>query len=159
MDGIVGGSLCPAPFIDSGQFNDSLGCKPFLGTSLLTFALTSLPIDLEGRLCQKITKDVQCCLPCPVTEWIYADSFHRITVLVEWAACLSVLCCMFLMVSWAILPVAETKRHYLTVCLTAGVLLMSVSSFCRGYKGTKSFYLTVTAWFCRTFGSKPARMF
>jgi hypothetical protein len=84
-------------------------------------------IDIDGRLCQKIAEDLKCCLPCPMTDWIYPDSFNTITMVANWIAAVSTICCVYLLISWAALPVEKTGRHYLSVCLTFGVLLMNVS--------------------------------
>lgn len=35
-------------------------------------------------------------------------------------------CCAFLLLSFAVLPVEYTRRHYLSVCLTFAILLMQV---------------------------------
>jgi hypothetical protein len=34
--------------------------------------------------------------------------------------------CIFLMLSWAILPPSQTRRHYLSVCLVLGIILEAV---------------------------------
>lgn len=44
----------------------------------------------------------------------------------NWVAVVSTVCCVFLLVSWAVLPVEKTYRHYLSICLTIGVLFMNV---------------------------------
>jgi hypothetical protein len=70
---------------------------------------------------------MQCCLPCPMTDWVYPDRFETLTAVANWVAAFSVLCCVFLLLSWACLPVDKTNRHYLSICLTFAVLLMNVS--------------------------------
>lgn len=37
------------------------------------------------------------------------------------------ICCIFLLASWAFLPLEKTRRHYLSVSLTCAVVLMNVS--------------------------------
>ncbi|KAG5957362.1 hypothetical protein E4U58_006143 [Claviceps cyperi] len=44
----------------------------------------------------------------------------------NWVAVASTICCVYLLVSWAALPVDKTNRHYLSFCLTFGVLLMTL---------------------------------
>ena len=44
----------------------------------------------------------------------------------DWVAVASTVCCVFLLVSWAALPVDKTYRHYLSICLTIGVIFMNV---------------------------------
>ena len=87
--------------------------------------MLSLPV-IDGRLCSNLT-GATCCLPCPLTDWVYPDSFHTIGIAADWIAVFSTLCCLFLLVSWLFLPVDKTHRHYLSICLTTGVALMNLS--------------------------------
>ncbi|KAJ3517335.1 hypothetical protein NM208_g14718 [Fusarium decemcellulare] len=106
MANSTGLNLCPPPFFDA----------------------TLYPLEggfVEGRLCQTVGK-LQCCLPCPMTDWVYPDRFETLTAVANWVALFSVLCCLFLLVSWAFLPVEKTNRHYLSICLTVAVLLMNL---------------------------------
>ncbi|KHO00013.1 GPCR, family 2-like protein [Metarhizium album ARSEF 1941] len=48
------------------------------------------------------------------------------TVVANWVAAVSVICCVYLLASWAVLPVDKTSRHYLSLCLTFAVLLMNL---------------------------------
>ncbi|PHH67982.1 hypothetical protein CDD82_944 [Ophiocordyceps australis] len=99
-------NLCPHPFYDPRLF-DGGGY-------------------VEGRICQRVSDELTCCLPCPMAEWVYPDSFDNITTATEWLAALSVACCALLLASWAFLPVEKTSRHYLSVSFTFGVLLMNL---------------------------------
>ncbi|KAK3309552.1 uncharacterized protein B0T15DRAFT_545341 [Chaetomium strumarium] len=67
-----------------------------------------------------------CCLPCPLTDWAYPDNFQTMNAAANWVAVASTLCCVFLLVSWAVLPVDKTYRHYLSICLTMGVMFMNL---------------------------------
>lgn len=84
------------------------------------------PAVTAGRFCSDLTP-VECCLPCPSTDWLYADNFNTITTSANWINVASMVCSLFLLVSFAFLPVDKTHRHYLSVCMTMGVALMSVS--------------------------------
>lgn len=84
-----------------------------------------LPV-VDGRLCQNLGQ-VTCCLPCPMTDWVYPDSFESLGLAAEWVAVAGTVCCVLLMLSWIFLPVDKTHRHYLSVCLTSAVVLMNVS--------------------------------
>lgn len=75
-----------------------------------------------------MTEQISCCLPCPVTDWVYPDRFQTLTQVANGVAAASALCCLFLLLSWLVLPVEKTNRHYLSVCLTIGVLIMNVST-------------------------------
>lgn len=99
-------TACPPPFVDVQAFNNSIGYIP-------------------GRLCQDLGK-FTCCLPCPMTDWVYPESFNTLGLVAEWIAVVSTALCGFLLLSWAVLPVEKTSRHYLSVCLTSGVLLMNL---------------------------------
>lgn len=48
------------------------------------------------------------------------------TTAANWVSVASTICCVFLLISWAVLPVDKTYRHYLSICLTFGVMFMSV---------------------------------
>lgn len=61
-----------------------------------------------------------------MTEWVYPDSFDTLSAVANWVSLISVICCFFLLLSWAVLPVEKTNRHYLSMCLTIAVLLMNV---------------------------------
>ncbi|KAK8145700.1 hypothetical protein G3M48_004103 [Beauveria asiatica] len=100
-------NLCPPPFYDARLYPNSQGF-------------------VDGRLCQKIADGVSCCLPCPVADWVYPDSFRTISTVANWTAALSALCCLYLLLSWALLPVDKTHRHYLSICLTGAVFLMNM---------------------------------
>lgn len=63
-----------------------------------------------------------------MTDWVYPDYFKTMTTTANWVATASVIFTVFLLLSWAVLPVDKTGRHYLSVCLTAAVLLMNVST-------------------------------
>ncbi|TQV97196.1 hypothetical protein V2A60_000176 [Cordyceps javanica] len=100
-------NLCPPPFYDAKLYPNSKGF-------------------VDGRLCQKIADSIDCCLPCPLTDWVYPDSFETVGTVANWVATASSLCCLYLLLSWALLPVDKTNRHYLSICLTLAVLLMNM---------------------------------
>lgn len=62
-----------------------------------------------------------------MAEWAYPDSFRTVTTVANWVATVGLVCCVYLLASWAALPVEKTNRHYLSICLTIGVFLMNVS--------------------------------
>lgn len=99
-------TTCLPPFLDVNLFNNTQGYEP-------------------GRLCQNLGK-VTCCLPCPMTDWVYPESFNTLGLVAEWIAVVSTILCGGLLLSWAVLPVEKTSRHYLSVCLTSAVMLMNM---------------------------------
>lgn len=87
---------------------------------------------IDGRLCQTVAT-IQCCLPCPMTDWVYPDRFDTLTAVANWVSLFSQICCIFLLLSWAFLPVEKTNRHYLSICLTVAILLMNVGDGTMGF--------------------------
>lgn len=83
-----------------------------------------------------------------MADWVYPDSFNTITLVADWTATVSAICCLFLLVSWAALPVDKTNRHYLSVCFTFGVMLMNVSRL-QPSRDRPAPLLTCTARLCR----------
>ncbi|EKJ75413.1 hypothetical protein NXS19_000631 [Fusarium pseudograminearum] len=102
----LGINMCPPPFYDAAIFPDTGGF-------------------IDGRLCKQIGSTV-CCLPCPMTDWVYPERFETLTSVANWVSLASQICCIFLLLSWACLPVEKTNRHYLSICLTIAILLMNM---------------------------------
>ena len=67
---------CPPPFYDQAQFGYD-GCK-YLATTLL-HVLTSTVV--AGRFCAPVdpSKGLFCCLPCPLSDFLYPDSMYPST--------------------------------------------------------------------------------
>ncbi|KAK5663656.1 hypothetical protein OQA88_4087 [Cercophora sp. LCS_1] len=61
-----------------------------------------------------------------MTDWAYPDEFQTVGLGAQWVSVIGVVCCVFLLLSWAALPVEKTFRHYLSISLTTAVLLMSL---------------------------------
>ncbi|KAJ2907075.1 uncharacterized protein MKZ38_008643 [Zalerion maritima] len=97
--------LCPTPFFQSDSFPAEGGF-------------------IEGRLCQEFF-GIECCLPCPMTDWVYPDNFGTLTQIADWVSVAGTLSCVFLLLSWLFLPVEKTNRHYLSICLCCAVLMMN----------------------------------
>lgn len=62
-----------------------------------------------------------------MTDWVYADNFDPLIDAAGWVAVVATAGCLLLCLSWAFLPVQQTSRHYLSVCLTASAILLNVS--------------------------------
>ncbi|KAI1162226.1 hypothetical protein F5B18DRAFT_662564 [Nemania serpens] len=80
---------------------------------------------ISGRLCSNLTGPT-CCLPCPLTDWVYADNFDTVTQSADWINVVGMIGCAFLLLSWIVLPVERTHRHYLSICLTVAVVFMNL---------------------------------
>lgn len=67
-----------------------------------------------------------------MTDWVYPQSLKILFRTAEWLAAIGAVFLVFLLLSWAFLPVEKTNRHYMSICLTAGVLMMNASQLsCR----------------------------
>ncbi len=62
-----------------------------------------------------------------MTDWVYPESFNTLGLVAYWLSVIGTVCCVFLLLSWAVLPVDKTHRHYLSISLTSAVVLMNVS--------------------------------
>lgn len=101
------------------------------------------PLEVvDGRLCQVITKDLTCCLPCPVTDWVYPNYFNTLSTVANWLSVVGALCCVFLLLSYAFLPVDKTLRHYLSISIVSAVVFMNVRHSPASPHGCASSFLT-----------------
>lgn len=101
---------CPAPFFQADKFSDGG--------------------FLDGRLCQPTQStggNVTCCMPCPITDWIYADGFESRTLAANWVNVGAMCATAFLLLSYICLPIKWTHRHYLSVCLIIAVGFMELA--------------------------------
>ncbi|KAF2186912.1 hypothetical protein K469DRAFT_686135 [Zopfia rhizophila CBS 207.26] len=101
--------LCPAPFYDVSKF----GNDGFVG----------------GRFCApvpQIRKDLFCCLPCPVTDYLYPAEFTTWYRVAEGLNVAGLVALVFLLVSFLCLPAEKTRKHYLSYCLIIGVMLLAL---------------------------------
>ncbi|KAH8815050.1 G protein-like protein-coupled receptor : GPCR, secretin-like protein [Xylogone sp. PMI_703] len=103
---VPGQGRCPAPFLEEALFPPTGGY-------------------VKGRFCSD-QLGFSCCLPCPQTEWLYPSNFDSLTGNVGWGSVVGMVCCVFLLASWAFLPVNKTHRHYLSICLSIAIVLMQL---------------------------------
>ncbi|KAI1006926.1 hypothetical protein K3495_g1293 [Podosphaera aphanis] len=103
---VYGHGNCPTPFLPADLFPASNGF-------------------VDGRVCSAIF-GIDCCLPCPRGDWLYSGRFEAILERIEWINIPSLLCSVFLIASFAFLPVSKTRRHYLSLCLVISVAMMSI---------------------------------
>jgi len=57
---------------------------------------------------------------------MYADGFEARTEVASWVTVAATISTLFVLASYAFLPVKWTSRHYLSVCLAIGVFCMEV---------------------------------
>lgn len=66
-----------------------------------------------------------------MTDWAYPDNFNTAATAANWVNVVGMICCGFLLISWIVLPVEKTHRHYLSISLACAIVLMNVSLFTR----------------------------
>ncbi|EAW11941.1 protein gprM [Aspergillus clavatus NRRL 1] len=104
---------CPIPFLQEDLFPGTGG---FIG----------------GRYCQDIPlgargTNISCCLPCPIASWTYGDALVDKASAASWISVAILPLCIFLLVSYAVLPAKWTHRHYLSICFTLGITFMEIA--------------------------------
>ncbi|KAF2453325.1 hypothetical protein BDY21DRAFT_402361, partial [Lineolata rhizophorae] len=99
--------LCDTPFLYESKYDEIGGYVP-------------------GRFCVRspIAKDVQCCLPCPIVDWVYPDDFVTQLRIANWISVASFIICVWLLISYAVLPSKKSHRHYLNVGLIISVIVL-----------------------------------
>ncbi|OJI81811.1 hypothetical protein ASPTUDRAFT_45124 [Aspergillus tubingensis CBS 134.48] len=102
---------CPTPFLQESLFPSKGGF-------------------IDGRFCEELTTEhgkVSCCLPCPLAEWTYGEKLISQTKVASWLGVATLPLCIFLLVSFAVLPPKWTHRHYLSICFTLGICCMEIA--------------------------------
>ncbi|KAL4922635.1 hypothetical protein BDW62DRAFT_435 [Aspergillus aurantiobrunneus] len=100
---------CPDPFIAELAIGDNGGYLP-------------------GRWCTSQTsgdETVSCCFPCPFTDWQYAHGFRE--EVVPWIALVVLVLMLVSALTFIVLPVSDTQRHYLTSSPLMGFIFMSIA--------------------------------
>ncbi|KAJ5603296.1 hypothetical protein N7537_006252 [Penicillium hordei] len=90
---------CPAPFLQETLF-------PTVGGFI------------DGRYCKNVSygnSTYSCCLPCPLAEWRYDTDLADKISASSWISVAILPLCIFLLISYAVLPVKWTHRHYLSI--------------------------------------------
>ncbi|KIV90516.1 hypothetical protein PV10_07813 [Exophiala mesophila] len=102
--------FCPAPFLQEALFPETGGF-------------------LSGRFCMPIAAlgNATCCLPCPVTDWTYSQGFEQRTSIANWVNLAAFILSVYLVLSFIVLPVKYTHRHYLSVCATLSVISLELA--------------------------------
>lgn len=62
-------------------------------------------------------------MPSFFNQYIGFETWYRIS---ESISAVGLVICIFLLLSWAFLPVEKTRRHYLSICLVIGIVLEAV---------------------------------
>ncbi|KAH9873659.1 hypothetical protein IAQ61_004284 [Plenodomus lingam] len=98
--------FCPPPFFDVSKF--------------------SLEGFVDGRFCAPVAANLVCCLPCPMTDFIYPPRFNTYYRVAEALNVVGLICLVFLLITFIVLPAEKTRRHYLSYCLIIAAILMAL---------------------------------
>ncbi|KAF2707760.1 hypothetical protein K504DRAFT_503985 [Pleomassaria siparia CBS 279.74] len=98
--------LCPAPFYDVENF----GLNGYYA----------------GRFCAPVSATLECCLPCPFTDYLYPPSFKTWYRASEAINVAGLVCLLFLLASFLCLPAEKTRRHYLSYCLIIAAIFLAL---------------------------------
>ncbi|KAF2750648.1 hypothetical protein M011DRAFT_396426 [Sporormia fimetaria CBS 119925] len=100
---------CPAPFYEVTKF----------GNGGFVTGRFCAPVEL-------IADDLVCCLPCPATDFLYPKEFNTWYTVAEVLNVVGLVTLIFLLLSFILLPIDKTRRHYLSYCLIVGGILMAL---------------------------------
>ncbi|KAB8254838.1 hypothetical protein BDV32DRAFT_131676 [Aspergillus pseudonomiae] len=103
--------LCPEPFLQESFFPSTGGFT-------------------QGRYCAQLPSangNVSCCMPCPLADWMYGEEITTKSRAASWLSVAVLPLCIFLLVSYAVLPPRWTQRHYLSICFTMGIFCMEIA--------------------------------
>ena len=99
---------CPLPFLPESSYPDTGGYT-------------------AGRFCGPFTKDLYCCLPCPLEQWVYSDAFKSRANVAYWFNVPALAAQVFLLVTFAVLPAEKSRVHYMSVGLCCALMMLEVS--------------------------------
>ncbi|KAG8527042.1 uncharacterized protein KY384_008471 [Bacidia gigantensis] len=106
----LGRGACTAPFLQLSEFPSKYGYH-------------------QSRFCAPVPSlegPIDCCLPCPITDWVYSDEFDVIPEAANWLNVAGMVCSISLLVTYLALPAKQTSRHYLNVGLVSAICLMQL---------------------------------
>ncbi|KAK5133052.1 hypothetical protein LTR08_008257 [Meristemomyces frigidus] len=101
-------SMCPPPFLMSSNYPATGG-------------------ELSGRFCANITEGMACCLPCPITDWVFANEFKKRAPIASYISVASFVVNILLLLTFLVLPEEKSHRHYLSIGVTVSLLMLSLA--------------------------------
>ncbi|KAK5126446.1 hypothetical protein LTR85_010682 [Meristemomyces frigidus] len=101
-------TTCPAPFLAASNYPATGG-------------------ELSGRFCATITDSLTCCLPCPITDWVFKDDFKTQAPAANYLSVASFVCNILLLLTFIVLPEEQSHKHYLSVGVTVSLLMLSLA--------------------------------
>ncbi|KAF2262644.1 hypothetical protein CC78DRAFT_582411 [Lojkania enalia] len=85
---------------------------------------------ISGRYCgvgAVSDNGTSCCFPYSIQEWVYPENWKQQFRVPNYLIILSVTLCLFLLLSFTMLPKEKTHQHYLSVGLLISALLIFLS--------------------------------
>jgi hypothetical protein len=70
---------------------------------------------------------LSCCLPCPRTDWVYSGDFQDRNHIANYVSIISLVLNTFLLVTFIVIPREKSHRHYLSIGLTASLILIAIA--------------------------------
>lgn len=100
----------------------------YVPSPLLLFDIL-MSLDVEGRFGASIPQlnNSSCFLPCPATDYLYPQDFRKWYRAAEVLNLAGLVCMVFLLLSYIVLPAEKTRRHYLSCCLIIAAMFLAVS--------------------------------
>ena len=77
-------------------------------------------------VCGEISATLTCCLPCPLVQWLYPDWLFRSAQIANWFNVPALVCQVFLLVTFAVLPQEKVHGRYLSVGLCVALVMLEV---------------------------------
>ncbi|KAK3069860.1 hypothetical protein LTR53_011470 [Teratosphaeriaceae sp. CCFEE 6253] len=99
---------CPTPFLDATLFPPRGG-------------------NIASRFCAAPNPALLCCLPCPLSDWVFSDSFQHQAPTANYVGILTFVLNALLLLTYVVLPEEKSHRHYLSIGLTISLMILSLA--------------------------------
>jgi len=83
--------------------------------------------DISARFCAAPTPTLICCLPCPISDWVFSDKFAHQASSANYVGILTLILNSMLLLTYVVLPEEKSHRHYLSIGLTLSLILLSIA--------------------------------
>ena len=121
---------CSWPLLAEDAYPSFGGGELSLNTSVERLVLMN-DTDIAARVCADFMYHNEsvhsCCLPCPVTDWIYSDSFPQTTDISNYIAIASLTCNVFLLLTFTVVRSDKPYHHYLCFGIIGSVTLVAIA--------------------------------
>ncbi|KAF2859547.1 hypothetical protein K470DRAFT_95880 [Piedraia hortae CBS 480.64] len=83
--------------------------------------------ETASRFCKPLNANLTCCLPCPLTDWVFDDHIGSQIATADHLSIGGFVLNVLLLLTFWILPEEKTMRHYLSVSLAVSATIMSLA--------------------------------